>query len=197
MDHESHALTYMKLIDLNFQFIFALVLMNFRESPKTDEELSNDDLQSMSARDKLPKLNSYFHSLHEKLSLTTGEYDLYKIDSILEDYLGLTVKYLRIIETDSWSSDQLANSFTWLSDTFLRKLIQLSAQVDARDKLCSCFVHVFTSFTLLFAIDYELIKSKVIQILLYYIKQINMLTSIILYVDHSNIRKTPKHSDNK
>lgn len=133
MDHESHALTYMKLINLNFQFIFAFILVNFRESLVTEEEFSNDDLQSMSDRKKLPKLNSYFLALQEKLSQATcGDYELYKIDSILEDYLTLTVKYLRIIETDCWSSDALANSFTWLSDTFLRKLIQLSAQVDAK-----------------------------------------------------------------
>ena len=165
VDHEQHSQTYMKLLNLNFQFAFALVLINFRESPKNELELeltSEEDNLSSGAMNKLPKLNSYFHSLQEKLALgEDGEYDLYKIDSILEDYLSLTVKYLGIIESDSWTSDELAASFAWLSDTLLRKLIQMSVQVEARDKLCSSFVNVFRSFTLLFAIDYELIKSKV------------------------------------
>lgn len=168
VDHEQHSQTYMKLLNLNFQFAFALVLINFRESPKNELELeltseeNNEDNLLSGAMNKLPKLNSYFHSLQEKLALgEDGEYDLYKIDSILEDYLSLTVKYLGIIESDSWTSDELAASFAWLSDTLLRKLIQMSVQVEARDKLCSSFVNVFRSFTLLFAIDYELIKSKV------------------------------------
>ena len=149
-DHELHAQAYMNLINLNFQFIFALVLINFRESP-------SDDLSS----DRLPKLNSYFHSLQEQLELNDMD-QLYRIDSILDDYLSLTVRYLSVIESDAWSSVKLADSFTWLSDTFLRKLIQMSAQVDAKEKrLCSHFVNIFRSFTLLFAIDYELIKSKV------------------------------------
>lgn len=166
MDHESHAVTYLRLLNMSFQFIFALVLVNFRSKSNDDELGSSSDADLQSLMYKLPKLNSYFLSLHEKLSLDE-QFDLYKIDSILEDYLSLTVKYLGIIENDSWSSSDLADTFAWLSDTFLRKLIQMSAQVDARDSCCAHFVALFRNFTLLFAIDFELINSKVIYILTY------------------------------
>lgn len=149
VDHERHALTYMNLLNLNVQYIFGFVLIHFREAKNGDE---------VECAKKLSKLNSYFHALQEKVDI---KLDLYKIDSILEDYLCLTLKYLNLIESDLWSSIELSNAFTWLSDTFIRKLIQMSAQVDAKDPLCFYFVQLFRNFTLLFAIDYELIKSKV------------------------------------
>ncbi len=111
-------------------------------------------------QDCLSKLNAYYHSLQEKLDTTT-DLELYRLDSILEDYLCLTRKYLHLIETDSWSTQNLSSSFTWLGDVFLRKLIQMTAQLDARDPLCPYFVKLFQNFTLLFAIDYEFINSKV------------------------------------
>jgi hypothetical protein len=152
----------MRLIDLNLQFIFAFILINFRQQQKEQQQQqenqnSNEDERLLS---KLPKLNSYFHSLQEKL-LLVDKYELYKLDSVLEDHLTLAIKYLSLIESDSWSSVDLSQSFTWLSDDFLRKLIQMSAQVEARDTLCYCFVNIFRDFTLLFAIDYEFIRSKV------------------------------------
>ena len=99
--------------------------------------------------------------MQEKLNTNV---DLYKLDSILEDYLLLTRKYLNLIETDSWSSENLSSSFTWLGDVFLRKLIQMTAQIEARDPLCPYFVKLFENFVLLFAIDYEFINSKLISI---------------------------------
>ncbi len=111
--------------------------------------------------DCLSKLNAYYHSLQEKLNTNV---DLYKLDSILEDYLFLTRKYLNLIETDSWSSGNLSSSFTWLGDVFLRKLIQMTAQIEARDPLCPYFAKLFENFVLLFAIDYEFINSKLISI---------------------------------
>lgn len=169
-------------------------MINFRESPSTENDLTSNDLNDLSKSNKLPKLNSYFHSLQEKLEL--NNYDLYKIDSILEDYLSLTVKYLSLIESGSWTSADLADSFTWLSDTFLRKLIQMSAHVDAKDKLCSYFVNIFRSFTLLFAIDYELITSKVF-FLLYFFYQISIIIIYNFFVnsDNTDFRKAAKYSN--
>ena len=111
----------------------------------------------------MSKLNAYFSSLQEKL---TVKFDLYKLDSILDDYLHLTKKYMCLIETDTWPQDSaaLTQAFAWLSDEFVRKLIELSAQVDAKDPICAHFVLFFREFILLFAIDYELIKSKVLPI---------------------------------
>jgi hypothetical protein len=113
------------------------------------------------------KLNEYFHILQEALGVCN---ELYKLDSILEDHMSLTKKYLWLIESDSWSSapSDLSAAFDWLSEKLLRRIIQISAQIDARDPLCSYFVRFFREFTLIFAIDYELIKTNVI-ILIYLI----------------------------
>ncbi|CAF0796504.1 unnamed protein product [Brachionus calyciflorus] len=152
-NYEKNACSYLRLLNLNIQFVFAYVLIHFREAN------SEDELKLMDK--KIPKLNSFFHSLKEKLDINL---DLYKIDSILEDYLSLTTKYLNIIESDLWSSIELSKAFEWLSDSFIRKLIQMSAQVDACDELCPYLVKLFRNFTLLFAIDFELVKSKIIPI---------------------------------
>lgn len=87
--------------------------------------------------------------------------ELYKLDSYLDDYLKLTKKYLLLIENDSWSSDELSNAFSWLNNKFLRSLIQMSAQIDAKDSLCPYFVKFFSDFVLLFTIDFDFIKSEV------------------------------------
>lgn len=150
-NYEKYALNYMKLLNLNIQFIFAFVLIHFRNSEEVD------DIDFLNK--KLPILNSYFHSLKEKLDI---QLDQYKIDCILEDYLSLTTQYLKLIESDSWSSIDLSNAFEWITDSFVRKLIQISAQVDAKDELCPYLVKIFRNFTLLFSIDFELINSKVI-----------------------------------
>lgn len=152
---EANAKTYLNLIELNLQFVFAYILIHFRQSsssPSLEEEEINNKGEQLS------KLNAYYHSLHSKLALKN---DLYKLDSILEDYLKLTNKYLNLIESDSWSSDELSSAFTWLSDKLIRRLIQMSAQVDAKDSLCACFVKFFNDLVYLFRIDFELIKSKV------------------------------------
>ncbi|RNA19956.1 lisH domain and HEAT repeat-containing KIAA1468-like protein, partial [Brachionus plicatilis] len=149
-NYEKYALNYMKLLNLNIQFIFAFVLIHFRNSEQVeDAEFLNK---------KLPILNSYFHSLKEKLDIKLNQYE---IDSILEDYLSLTTRYLTLIESDSWSSIELSDAFEWITDSFVRKLIQISAQVDAKDELCPYLAKIFRNFTLLFSIDFELIKSKV------------------------------------
>lgn len=150
-NYEKYALNYMKLLNLNIQFIFAFVLVHFRNA----EEIEHMEFLNK----KLPILNSYFHSLKEKLEI---QLDQYKIDCILEDYLSLTTKYLKLIESDSWSSIDLSNAFEWITDSFVRKLIQISAQIDAKDELCPYLVKIFRNFTLLFSIDFELINSKVI-----------------------------------
>lgn len=147
--HDQHAETYLRLLNLNLQFVFAYILVHFREQ------------DSSSSNSKIVKLNDYYHSLQQKLDV---KLDLYKLDSVLEDYLSLTDKYLNLIATDSWSSNELSDAFEWLGDKFLVKLIQMSAQVEAKDSLCPYFVAIFRSFTLLFAIDYEFIKSKIISI---------------------------------
>ena len=128
---------------------------------QSDDENDAEDTTSSSASErenKMARLNEYYHLLQEKLNV---KLELYKIDSVLDDYLSLSKKYLNLIETDSWPSMDLSNAFEWLSDRFLRKLIQMSAQIDAKDYLCPEFVLIFRNFTLLFAIDCEFIKSKV------------------------------------
>jgi hypothetical protein len=158
-DHEQHAKTYLELINLNLQFIYSYILIHFREQQEEDGELSANTLSSETVLNaKVTKLNEYYHLLQEKLNV---KIELYKLESVLDDYLSLSKKYLNLIETDSWSSQQLSNAFEWLSDKFLRKLIQMSAQLDAKDYLCPDFVLIFRNFTLLFAIDYEFVKSKV------------------------------------
>ena len=160
--YEKHASTYLNMIQMSLQFIFASILIHFRDEitiPLTAETVLCDQEQSPSSHDtQLSKLNAYYHSLQEKLA---HKHELYKLDSILEDYLQLTKKYISLIESDSWSTDGLSDAFAWLNDKFLRKLIQMSAQIDAKDPLCVHFVKIFNDFTLLFAIDIELIKSKV------------------------------------
>ncbi len=131
-------------------------MVQFRETSTT----CNTDLGEEN-NDYFSKLNSYFYLLQEKLNI---RHDLYKLDSILEDYFHLTKKYLNLIETDSWSSSNLSIAFEWLSDKFLRKLMQICAQVDAHDPLCACFVQLFSNFVLIFAVDYELIRSKIVPI---------------------------------
>ena len=161
VDHEQNAKTYLELINLNLQFIYAYILINFREQKQSDDENDAEDTTSSSASErenKMARLNEYYHLLQEKLNV---KLELYKIDSVLDDYLSLSKKYLNLIETDSWPSMDLSNAFEWLSDRFLRKLIQMSAQIDAKDYLCPEFVLIFRNFTLLFAIDCEFIKSKV------------------------------------
>jgi hypothetical protein len=171
-DHEQHAKTYLELINLNLQFVYSYILVHFREQQHDDEDdedvaeiVDEEDevvkIKSSSASvssGKLAKLNEYYHLLQAKLGVTI---ELYKVESVLEDYLSLSKRYLSLIETDSWSSVQLSNAFEWLSDKFLRRLIQMSAQLDAKDYLCPDFVLIFRNFTLLFAIDHEFVKSKV------------------------------------
>lgn len=147
------------------QYIFAYVLIHFRElhtAGINENDDLNDNSQSNNSKtvkdSHLTILNSYFHLLQEKLNV---KFDLYKLDYILEDHFLLTKKYLNLIETDSWSSNELTDAFTWLGDLFIRKLIQISAQIDAKDPLCSNMVNIFTNLVLLFAIDYELLASKV------------------------------------
>lgn len=159
LDHEICASNYINLVCLNLQYIFAFILINFRNNTSNAANgLDENGCERDDFHEQVSELNSYFHLLQEKLEV---DYELYKIDSILDDYLLLTKKYLDLIETDSWSSIELSNAFTWLTDEFVRKLIQLSTQVDAKDRLCHLFVKLFRNFILLFAIDYELIKSKV------------------------------------
>jgi hypothetical protein len=158
-DHERHAKTYLELINLNLQFIYSYILIHFREQQEEENEFPSHTSSGEAASSaKLAKLNEYYHLLQDKLNV---KLELYKLESVLEDYLSLSKKYLNLIETDSWSSQQLSNAFDWLSDKFLRKLIQMSAQLDAKDYLCPDFVLIFRNFTLLFAIDYEFVKSKV------------------------------------
>lgn len=88
--------------------------------------------------------------------------------------MKLSKEYLLLIENDSWSSDELSGAFTWLNDKLLRKLIQMSAQVDAADPLCPYFVNFFSDFVLLFIIDFDLIKSEIIPI---FEKLLNVPTS--------------------
>jgi hypothetical protein len=176
-EHERHASAYLNLLNLNLQFIFAFILIQFRDShlPKPsqssfiestdheahqsdDENNENHNQSQLTIDEHLSKLNLYYHSLQEHMHF---KYELYKLDSILDDYLNLTKKYLNMIESDSWSSIDLSNAFEWLSDKFLLKLIQMTAQIDAKDYLCAHFVQLFHNFVLLFSIDYELIKSKI------------------------------------
>ena len=145
----------MNLTTLCLQFVLAFILIHFRETSPASDHLEEEN------NDYLSKLNSYFYLLQEKLNVKC---DLYKLDSILEDHSYLTKKYLNLIETDSWSSDDLSKAFEWLSDKFLRKLMQICAQVDAKDPLCAQFVQLFSNFVLIFAIDYELIRSKIVPI---------------------------------
>ena len=145
---------------MSLQFVLAFILVQFRGDSSPPQDTTNGDTGD-EHNDYLAKLNSYFYLLQEKLNI---KHDLYKLDSILEDYFHLTKKYLNLIETDSWSSANLSTAFTWLSDRFLRKLMQICAQVDARDSLCACFVQLFSNFVLIFAIDYELIRSKIVPI---------------------------------
>ncbi len=141
------------------QFVFAYILLNFRaQSTAASNELDQNDTTDHQMSDQLSNLNAYYHLLQSKLNIKN---DLFKLDSILEDYLKLTKKYLNLIETDLWSTVELSNAFTWLTDIFIRKLIQMSAQVDAKDPLCTYFVRIFNDFVYLFRIDFELIKSKV------------------------------------
>ena len=146
-----HVKTYLNLLHMNLQFVFASVLMHFRDNETETTKMNEVDNQ-------LSKLNNYYHKLQEKMNL---QIELYKLDSYLDDYLKLTKKYLLIIEDDSWSSDALSNAFSWLNNKFLRSLIQMSAQIDARDSLCPYFVKFFSDFVLLFTIDFDFIKSEV------------------------------------
>ena len=147
------------------QFVFAYILLHFREKPSLSPASSIEEVDENCATylnnqisDQLSKLNAYYHSLQSKLNIKN---ELFKLDSILEDYLKLTKKYLNLIESDSWTTPELSNAFTWLNDRFIRKIIQMSAQVDAKDPLCPYFVKIFNDFVYLFRIDFELIKSKV------------------------------------
>ena len=170
---ENNSKTYFNLIQLNLQFVFAYILIHFREnsslsrSPSPEEEnktqdvvlnLKNENLEFNRINEQLSRLNAYYHSLQSKLIIRN---DLYKLDSILEDYLKLTKKYLTLIESDSWTSSDLSNAFDWLNDKFIRKMIQMTTQLDANDSLCAYFVKFFNDFVYLFRIDFELIKSKV------------------------------------
>lgn len=175
-EHERHASAYLNLLNLNLQFIFAFILIQFRETHllkhsqssfiesadnqvhESVQECESHNESQLTIDEHLSKLNLYYHSLQENLHF---KYELYKLDSILDDYLSLTKKYLNMIESDSWSSLDLSNAFEWLSDKFLLKLIQMTAQIDAKDYLCAHFVQLFHNFVLLFSIDYELIRSKI------------------------------------
>ena len=139
-------------------------MIHFRES-RSAGIIENEDLNDSSLSNykttkdaHLTIMNSYFHLLQEKLNV---KFDLYKLDYILEDHFSLTKKYLNLIQTDCWSSNELTDAFAWLGDLFIRKLIEISAQIDAKDPLCSHMVNIFTNLVLLFAIDYELLASKV------------------------------------
>jgi len=161
-----HAKTYLSLLRMNLQFVFASILLHFRNEAKVENGNGNGDATLDTSVEKerdyqLSKLNSYYHTLQEKMNINI---DLYKLDSYLDDYLKLSKEYLLLIENDSWSSDELSNAFTWLNDKLLRKLIQMSAQVDSSDPLCPYFVSFFSDFVLLFIIDFELIKSEIIPI---------------------------------
>ena len=168
-----HALTYMNLLRMNLQFVFAYVLVHFRDRGAITTEDSSVTESNSSEESRLAKLNTYFHTLQQQLPVsldsTTSEdskyYELYRIDSILDDYLPLTDKYLQLIINDTWTTaESLADAFTWLTDKFVRKLIQLSAQVDASDPLCAHFVRFFRDFVLLFAIDADMIRHKIVPI---------------------------------
>jgi hypothetical protein len=162
VDHEAHGKTYLELINLNLQFLYAYILIHFREQTYQIEDSNEPVIRIQdSHKNKIAKLNQYYNLMQEKLECNL---DLYKIESILDDYLSLSIKYLNLIETDSWSSMDLSNAFDWLSDKFMRKLIQMSAQIEAKDYLCPQFVCIFRNFTLLFAIDHEFIKSKCVTI---------------------------------
>lgn len=158
--NETYAKTYLNLLQMNLQFVFAYILIHFRDKSSLSRSASSEDEKQVNNTngEQLSKLNAYYYSLHSKLDLKN---DLYKLDSILEDYLKLTNKYLSLIESDSWSTVELSNAFTWLSDKLIRRVIQMSAQVDAKDPLCAHIVKFFNDFIYLFRIDFDLIKSKV------------------------------------
>ena len=176
------ARTYLSLLQMNLQFVFASILIHFREeahSPIGDEQAPNDDVASID--NQLSRLNAYFHALQEKMNF---EIELYKLDSILDDYLKLTKKYVELIRSDAWTSAELSNAFAWLNDKYLRRLIQMSAQVDAKDPLCSGFVKFFSDFILLFTIDFELIKAEVKN-------QINQTLNLIFFQPEFSVKIIP------
>ncbi len=151
----TYSRTYLHLLQMNLQFVFASILLHFRETKFENNNAINTNLESDY---QLSKLNAYFHALQEKMSVRL---DLYKLDAYLDDYLQLTKQYLLLIENDTWPTAQLSNAFKWLNDKFLRKIIQMSVHVDANSSICPIIVKFFSDFVLLFTIDFELIKSEV------------------------------------
>ena len=152
-----HSTTYLNLLQMNLQFVFASILLHFRETKfhATTEINGGGDDGNLELDYQLSKLNAYFHILQEKMNIRN---DLYKLDSYLDDYLKLTKKYLLLIENDSWPTAELSNAFSWLNDKFLRKIIEMSVHVDANSSICPKIVKFFSDFVLLFTIDFELIK---------------------------------------
>ncbi len=148
---------YLNLLQMNLQFVFASILLHFRETKFENNNIMNANLE---LDYQLSKLNAYFHVLQEKINVSI---DLYKLDSYLDDYLQLTKQYLLLIENDTWPTAELSNAFKWLNDNFLRKIIQMSVHVDANSSICPTIVKFFSDFVLLFTIDFELIKSEVDQ----------------------------------
>jgi hypothetical protein len=171
LNNIKNAKNYMKLVQLNLQFVFAHVLIPFRSLASSTT--TDDDTTERLTKLNISKLNAYFYHLQQKLNISTlkkqtddEELKLYRLDFILDDYLSLTKRYLCLIEVDAWSSStaDLSNVFTWLNDIFIRRLIQMTAQLDANSSLVGYFVQFFADFTLLFAIDYQLIRSQLIPI---------------------------------
>ena len=87
MSYENHAKTYLNMLHMSLQFIFASILIHFRNEITVPLTVDESSIDNATHDAQLSKLNEYYHSLQEKLS---PKFELYKIDSILEDYLQLT-----------------------------------------------------------------------------------------------------------
>ena len=178
LPHQRNAHTYIRLLARATPFVFAYVLTSFRtvsgnsEPTDADQQQHSTYIDSLPNDERLAKLNAFYHALHNELEQqqqqqddANGHDELCKVDTILDDCVPLTRRYLSLIESSdmtqgTWSTERVDAAFGWLGDVLMRRLIQLSAHIGACSPLCAPFVDLFRRLTTLFAVDDELIASK-------------------------------------